>query len=157
MEWFKAQTIRDQLALVIGGIALLIYVLVGMIYQPLQAKVSDLEFRNQAVSADLKWMVQSAAQVKALSGKTSSIEPAQQGSISQVVNNSVRQAGLKMKRFQPSGDKQAQIWLEGVPYAAAIGWLNDIENRFGYTIDSASINASSQSGMINLRVRLTDK
>ncbi len=157
MEWFKSQTARDQIALVVGSIALIFYILIGMVYQPLQAKVANLQVTNTAAQQDLQWMVQSAAQVKALQGDSSKAFNVVQGSISQVVDSTVRQSGLKMKRFQPSGDNQAQVWLESVPYNAAISWLHDIENQFGFTIDSASINATSQPGLINLRVRLTSQ
>jgi type II secretory pathway component PulM len=154
MEWFKSQTSRDQVAIVVGGIALVIYILVGLIYQPIQTRIENLQTSNDTARADLQWMMESASTVKAMQGNSAKTNAGPSGSISQVVDKSVRDAGLKMKRFQPNGDKQAQVWLEGVPYAASIAWLNALENSYGYSLDSVSINASSQSGLINVRVKV---
>lgn len=150
--WFKAQTSRDQIAIVALAIAVVIYVLVGWIYQPLQAKQAQLTQANDVAAEDLRWMLGAAAKVKAAPAKQASSSSG--GSLSQVIDASVRRAGLKMKRFQPSGDKQAQVWLENVPYSAAMTWLNELEVERGYRIDSASITAASQSGTVNVRIRV---
>lgn len=150
--WFKAQTSRDQIAIVALAIAVVIYVLVGWIYQPLQAKQAQLTQANDVAAEDLRWMLGAAAKVKTAPAKQASSSAG--GSLSQVIDASVRRAGLKMKRFQPSGDKQAQVWLENVPYAAAMTWLNELEVERGYRIDSASITAASQSGTVNVRIRV---
>ncbi len=150
--WFKAQTSRDQIAIVALAIAVVIYVLVGWIYQPLQAKQAQLTQANVVAAEDLRWMLGAAAKVKMAPAKQASTRAG--GSLSQVIDASVRRAGLKMKRFQPSGDKQAQVWLENVPYAAAMTWLNELEVERGYRIESASITAASQSGTVNLRIRV---
>ncbi len=150
--WFATQTSRDQVAIVALAVAAVIYVLVGWIYQPLQAKQWQLAQANETAAEDLRWMLGAAAQVQAAPAKQA--KSSSGGSLSQVIDASVRRAGLKMKRFQPSGDKQAQVWLENVPYAAAMTWLNDLEVERGYRIDSASITAASQSGSVNVRIRV---
>ena len=150
--WFRAQTSRDQVAIVALAIAVVVYVLVGWIYQPLQAKQAQLTQANDVAAEDLRWMLSAAAKVKATPAKA--VKASGSGSLSQVIDASVRRAGLKMKRFQPSGDKQAQVWLENVPYAAAMTWLNELEVERGYRIDSASITAASQSGTVNVRIRV---
>lgn len=152
IQWFRAQSSRDQIAMVALGIAIFLYVVVGMLYQPMQAKQQQLVVANQAASDDLQWMLSAAASVKAAPAKA--VSNASSGPLSQVIDASVRRAGLKMKRFQPSGDDQAQVWLENVAYGAAMTWLNELEVERGYRIDSASITAASQPGMVNVRIRV---
>ena len=152
MQWFKTQTSRDQVAIVALLVAIILYVLVGMIYQPLQEKQAQLSVANESASEDLRWMLNAVAQYKAVPTSQGSAQAG--GSLSQVIDASVRRAGLKIKRFQPSGDKQAQVWLENVPYAAAMTWLNELEVERGYSIDSASVTAASQSGHVNIRIRV---
>ncbi|HSG62466.1 MAG TPA: type II secretion system protein M [Pseudomonadales bacterium] len=150
--WFHAQSSRDQVAIVALALALLLYIVVGLIYQPLQAKQQQLVLANQAASEDLQWMLGAAAKIKmAPAQKTKN---ASGGSLSQVIDSSVRRAGLTMKRFQPSGDNQAQVWLENVPYTATMTWLNELEVERGYRIESASVTAASQSGTVNVRIRV---
>ncbi|MEY3017461.1 MAG: hypothetical protein RL336_596 [Pseudomonadota bacterium] len=153
-SWFKAQSIRDQIAIVALAIALLLYLMIGVIYQPLVAKQAQLVSANEAASEDLRWMLNAAAKVKAAPAKTAVKNTG--GALSQVIDASIRRAGLKMKRFQPNGEKQAQIWLENVPYSAAVTWLNELEIERGYQIDSASLSAASQTGFVNVRVRVVD-
>lgn len=150
--WFKAQSSRDQIAIAVLAVAVFVYVLIGGVYQPLLAKQAQLSAANEAASEDLRWMLGAASQVKAAPVKK--VASSSGGSLSQVIDASVRRAGIKMKRFQPSGDKQAQVWLENVPYTAAITWLNELEVERGYQIDSASISAASQPGMVNVRIRV---
>lgn len=153
-SWFKAQSSRDQIAMVALVIALAVYFLIGVVYQPLVAKQEQLVAANETASEDLRWMLNAAAKVKAAPATTAVKNTG--GALSQVIDSSVRRAGLKMKRFQPSGEKQAQIWLENVPYSAAVTWLNELEIERGYQIDSASLSAASQPGLVNLRVRVVD-
>jgi len=62
--------------------------------------------------------------------------------------------GKAPSRMQPDGDKQVRVWVEDVPFDAVVRWMDDLQNRYGLRIDSASVERRPTAGTVNVRLSL---
>lgn len=155
LEWFNQQSRRDQIVLVIGSVVLGAYILWSAVVSPLQSRAAQLQASNQEALSQLSWMLESAAEAKARMAAGGSAGASQAvGNLTQLIDSTARAAGLTMKRFQPNGDDQAQVWMDGMPFAAVSNWLYELEVTRGLELGSVSISNASTPGTVNLRVRI---
>jgi type II secretory pathway component PulM len=71
-----------------------------------------------------------------------------------VVDSSLPQHKLVMKRYQPIGEQGAQVWLEDASLPEVIAWLSALEAGSGMRLDNVSIVSSDKQGYVKTRVRL---
>lgn len=154
MEWFTALPRRQQWFVVSGAIVVVLYVLYMALWAPLGDKVDKLSMRNQGATANLQWLRESAAEVQQLRGSGGGSRQSQM-SLSQMVDTSVARHGIRMSRFQPSGQTEAQVWLDTVEFNRLVAWLDQMENGYGVAIKNIAINAGNSDGMVNARVRFS--
>ena len=72
------------------------------------------------------------------------------GSLSAVVNQSAGAFGLEITRMQPQGNK-IQIWMDDVPFDALLGYLNELVQVKGLSLDSIDLAESDLAGLVKVR------
>ena len=154
MDWFTSLPRRQQWFAVVGAIVVVLYVLYMALWAPLATKVDKLTERNQGAAGNLAWLRESAAEVKQLRGSGGGSASSQM-TLSQMVDASVARQGIRMSRFQPSGQTEAQVWFDKVEFNRLAAWLDQMENGYGVAIKNIAINAGNEEGMVNARVRFS--
>ncbi len=152
-EWFNNLERREQWILLAGAAFVVIYILFGVVLGPLNNDVTSLTTRNQAASETLQWMHQGAAQVKKLRGGGRGNAASAQLGLSKMVDQSAAREGLRVSRFQPSGNNEAQVWLDKISFNRLVAWLDRMENTHGASVMNITINAANETGTVNVRVR----
>ncbi len=154
MNWFLQQTRRDQIALLIGGGALLIAALWVILLQPLQDAAAEAKDRYENTEKALARVTDMARQVKEQQ------QQAQQGarpgqSITQLVFNTTRAVGISQDSLQPqNNDTEARLRFESVDLTRFIKWLYDVEANNQVQVLALQLNASRAPGAVMATVRL---
>jgi len=145
---------REQTILLVGALAIVLYVLWIAVLSPLQEKREQQVVSNASTSAAL-------ARVKVLAGKIQQGErdsAAQSnnnaGNISQLIDTTLQDNGLRMSGFQPGTRGEVRVRLDDVSYSAFMQWLYDIEYQHNVSIQDLSMAASSKPGKVTANVRL---
>lgn len=152
-DWFANLNARER-TLVQAAAALLVLALAWLvIVLPLQASGTKLEARVERKSADLEWMRRHVPEVMAASGI-----PAQGSgeSLVVIVDRTARQAGLgpALRDQSPSGEASLRLRLEGASFDIVAAWLVSLQQRYGITVETATIDAAAP-GLVNATLSLT--
>lgn len=152
-QWFYQLKRQEQLSLLLGAGAIVIYLVYVLLLRPTSAAVSDLQQQNEIAS-------QSLAKVKILAGELKSLErgskPKQTNkeNLTRLIDSTVKANGLLMSRFQPSSTGDVQVRFENAVFNNIVAWLDQIENQHGVLIKDLSVTGGSNEGLVNVSVRL---
>lgn len=151
-EWFLNLNSRDQLMLAIGGFAFLIYILLFMILIPMQGELERKKQGNLAAMSEQQRVHHLAGQVLGREQQQSNGRDTQQ-SLNALLNSSLRQFGLRMESFQPSGDT-ARVRLSSSEFNKVLAWLDEMETKKGVQIRDLTITADNDPGavLVNLQI-----
>ena len=154
IQLFNQQSRRDQVALSICTMSVLVAILWAGIIQPLGEAASNSERRLQNDVATL-------ARVKSLAANLQYYENnqrrprGQQISIVGVIDRSSRAAGLTYSSANPSGNGQeATVRFDRAPLAAMLQWLYDLENAYQVQIEDLRLSSSAEAGFVSGSVRI---
>ena len=159
VSWFRAQTPRDQRIALIGAVVVLILV-IGGIFIPLDTSVSRASARVQHKASDLAWMRAAAPQLAAAGAAIAA--PASQRSLIVVIDTSARESGLgsALNSSEPSGPGMLRVRLDRAPFDTLVTWLARLSQQNGIHVESATIDAAGPPGLVNaglvLRTASTD-
>jgi general secretion pathway protein M len=153
LAWLKAQSPRDQ-RLAVGGAILLLIILIGGIFVPLDSSVSRAHARVQRKQSDLAWM-QSVAPQLAAAGVAAAV-PASQRSLIVVIDTSARESGLgsALNSSEPSGRGALRVRLDKAPFDNLVQWLARLSQQNGIHVETASIDAAGPPGLVNAGIVL---
>ena len=66
------------------------------------------------------------------------------------MNQSAGAFGLEITRMQPQGEK-IQIWMDDVPFDALLGYLNELVQEKGLSLESIDLAESDTAGLVRVR------
>jgi len=151
--WFLGLTQREQRVVAVGAVLLGLIVLVGGILVPLQSAVSDAVRANAAKREDLAWMRVNAPEIRAAGFAV----PADTGEVPVVLVDRVgREAGLgtALRGTQPNATG-VRVQLESAPFDTMISWLATLDSRYGFALESITVDRGTVPGMVNASVTFT--
>ncbi|HEY4339622.1 MAG TPA: type II secretion system protein M [Steroidobacteraceae bacterium] len=153
LTWFKAQSPRDQ-RVAVGGAILLLIILIGAIFVPLDTSIARAHARVQRKQSDLAWM-QSVAPQLAAAGTAATV-PASQRSLIVVIDTSARESGLgsALNSSEPSGRGALRVRLDKAPFDNLVQWLARLSQQNGIHVETASIDAAGPPGLVNAGIVL---
>ena len=147
-QYWDSLAVREQHLLMWGGAVALVLLLLA-VQLPLQAKLHTLQARIASHHADAAWLQANATQLSALSPAS----PASSSSDSLLVrvDRSARDAGLgaALVGSQPAGDGALRVQLQAVRFNALISWLAAVAEQQGIRVDTATVDAAAEAGMVN--------
>lgn len=151
--WFNGLQQREQRVVAIGAVALALMVLVGGILMPLQSAVSTAVRANANKREDLAWMRVNAPEIRAAGFAI----PADTGEAPMVLVDRVgREAGLSsaLRGTQPNATG-VRVQLEAASFDTMIAWLDTLDTRYGYALESITVDRGTAPGMVNASVTFT--
>lgn len=151
--WFNGLQQREQRVVAIGAVVLALIVLVGGILMPLHSAVSTAVQANANKREDLAWMRVNAPEIRAAGFGL----PADTGEAPVVLVDRVgREAGLSsaLRGTQPNATG-VRVQLEAAPFDTMIMWLDTLDTRYGYALESITVDRGAAPGMVNASVTFT--
>jgi general secretion pathway protein M len=151
--WYAGLQEREQRMVAIGGVAVAVLILVLGILLPMQSAVSSAVKRNQTEREDLAWMQVNAPEIRAAGNQL----PADTGEAPVVLVDRVgREAGLAsaLRGTQPNGNG-VRVQLEAAPFDTLINWLATLDARYGFAIESITVDRAARPGVVNASITFT--
>ncbi len=152
-EFLSRYNRREQTMLLVGGLAIFIYLLWKILLVPLQ-DWRDQQLQNNASAT------QALGRVKILSARLEQYRTVAQGAgqqdanISRLIDASLRANGLSMSGFQPGTGGGVRVRFDQVPYERLMQWLYDIEYQHDIGVTDLSMAATSEQGLVTVNIRL---
>ncbi|SFM25935.1 type II secretion system protein GspM [Marinobacter zhejiangensis] len=151
---------RDQQALTVLLVALVIAVIYFAIWRPATEFHAAAEASRENAEELLAWMsanrqgIQSLAQSSARgTGNNSQITDGR--ALMSTVTRSAGESGLSLNRFEPSGDSAIRVWLEDVPFQSVASWIERLNDEFGVVVEQASFDRQDSPGIVTARLTLS--
>ncbi len=152
-DWYSKLQLREQRMVLVGGIVVVLLVLVGGVLLPLQAAASRAERHVDTQRQDLEWMQLNAPEVR----DGASQLHADTGEAPVVLVDRIgRESGLgsAFRGTQPSGVTGVRVQLEAAPFDPMIQWLDTLEQRYGLSIETITVDRTGKTGIVNASVTL---
>jgi general secretion pathway protein M len=148
--WYTNLQERDRRVVLIGSVALALLILVGGILLPLESAVSAAEKRAATRREDLAWMHVNAPEL-ASAGTTSFNDTGEPPVV--LVDRVGREAGLgtALRGTQPSGTG-VRVQLEAAPFDTLVNWIAMLDQRYGLSIDSITVDRAARPGVVNANI-----
>ena len=151
-EWFSQLNQREQMSLLLLGLALGLYLLYIFIWSPLDNRREELALQNGAVAESLvrvDAMVSELLQLRSSGGK-----PDAKRNLMTVINESTTRLQLLVSRLQPNSRGEIQVRLENATFDNVLRWLHEMEYREGLLVRELSVTQTGTVGRVNVTVRI---
>lgn len=155
-ERFLAQPPRERWMLGVGGVVVLLTLIYLLIWEPVTqahaARSAALE-SSRALAVRLE---QAAQQVQALRGRNPAAVAGRGVSLMAAVDQASKQSALGKgpARIQPEGDREVRVWFEDVSFDGLVGWLAELQTRYGVSVQTMDIEPQPAPGRVNVRLSL---
>lgn len=152
-EFLSRYNRREQTMLLVGGLAICLYLLWKVLLVPMQ-DWRDQQLQNNASAT------QALGRVKILSARLEQYRSAAEGAgqqdanISRLIDASLQDNGLSMSGFQPGTGGEVRVRFDQVPYERLMQWLYDIEYQHDIGVTDLSMAATSEQGLVTVNIRL---
>ncbi|RTR25980.1 type II secretion system protein M [Shewanella atlantica] len=146
--WWNGLILREQQLVGTCAVVLVIGIFYWGIWTPISNAEVDAERRLQAQESTLNFVKQTANKIEGL--KQSGTQSKFKGSLSAAVNQSAGAFGLEITRMQPQGNK-IQLWMDDVPFDSLLGYLNELVQEKGLSLDSIDLAESDVPGLVRVR------
>ena len=154
-EWFESLEARERHMVIGGAITLLVLSIYFLGWEPFINRLHFLEDSTQQKQVDLAWMKNAANEVKQLQATHAApVRFASGQSLLGVIDRSAKtkQLGDSVKRVQPDGTSKARVWLENAKFDVVIGWLEELERRYGVGIETITFEKQAEEGLVDARI-----
>lgn len=152
---YEALSAREQRVVAIGAVAVALMVLVGGVLLPLHSALSAAERRRTERQEDLDWMRANADEIRMGAMNL----PRDTGEAPVVLADRVgRENGLAnaLRGSQPSaGGRGVRVQLEAAPFDSLVTWLAALEQHYGLSVESVTVERTAKSGIVNATVSLS--
>jgi general secretion pathway protein M len=147
--WYSGLHAREQRVVAIGGAALCVLIVLGGILLPLESAVSNAVKTQLTRREDLAWIRINAPEIQAGGAGVSDTGEAPVVLVDRVG----REAGLgsALRGTQPSGTG-VRVQLESAPFDVLVTWLATLEERYGFAIESISVDRAAKPGVVNANI-----
>ncbi len=148
LAWWNGLAYREQQLLGVCSVILVIGVFYWGIWSPINNAEYELLQDVQKQQRTLTEIKQKGNRILAL--KKSGAKTARDGSLSSIVNSTARAYGLTITRMQPQGNK-IQVWMDEVPFDDLLGYLDDVVQKKGLSLDNLDIAETDAAGIVKVR------
>ena len=151
-QWFTGLTQREQLSLLIMGLAVALYLAFVIFIAPLSQARDRMVVQNRGVAESLQRVEVLVSQILHLreTGNGSSTNL----NLTSLVNRSTSSYQLQVNRLQPNSRGELQVRLENAVFDDLIAWLYQVEYKEGLRVLETSITHAGTVGRVNATVRL---
>tara|TARA_R110002072_G_scaffold11196_1_gene50837 strand:+ start:50715 stop:51200 length:486 start_codon:yes stop_codon:yes gene_type:complete len=149
--WLQTKTLREQLVLLSGLVAVCLYLFWAMVLQPLQQSLRLSEQR--VIAAEQSVLTVTALADELIRMRSVSNDNPAAGSLPQLLDESAGMAGLQVSALEPSSDgRSVSVQLDAVAMPAVLEWLTTLESTHGVAIDSLIVTPAA-TGLVAVSLR----
>jgi general secretion pathway protein M len=155
VNWFYRLPRRDQLALLLATLALLLYGIWIALILPLRGHQLQQQQRAETAAISLQRVQAMAGDIARLQ-RSDAPQANAASNLPQLVDRSLRENQLSMAGFQPGREGDVRLRLESADFEHLLQWLYDIEYVHHIKVGELSITPMRQPGQVSVQVQLLD-
>ena len=154
-QW-NSLTMREQRMLGWGAGCALVLMLLA-VQLPLQRKLQTLQSSIATHRTDLAWLQVAGPQLAALG--PAPLTASSNESMLVRIDRSAREIGLgsALVASQPAGDGALRVQLQAARFNTVMAWLAQLSEQHSVSVDTATIDAASEAGMVNATLVLRSR
>ena len=145
--WWQQLNMREQRLVIAMSAVIGVFVLYGLIWQPLNESISKTKTKVERQQALLSWVEESTQlyqQAKRNGGKSTG------ASLSSIVNRTSRANNITITRMQPQGD-DLQVWIDEISFNQLLAWLEQLATRDNLQVKNIDLSIADQQGVVRVR------
>lgn len=156
-QWYAGLQPRERWLIVGGGILVLLVAIYTLALAPLYQAVEERAQRVQRKQADLAWIQSVSAEVQALAANQPTLAATGNESLVVLIDRAARECGLSsaLTGQTPNGESGIRVRLEAAEFDKLVMCLGNLQQAHAVTIESATIDRTSQPGLVNASLVLT--
>jgi len=153
-EWFSQLNQRDQMSLLLLGVAVSLYLLYVFIWSPLDTRREQLAVQNTAIAESQVRVDSMVSQLLELreGGATAGAKR----NLTSVINESTSRFQLPVIRLQPNSRGEIQVRVENASFDDVLKWLHEMEYGQSLLAREVSVTPANAAGRVNVTVRIAE-
>jgi len=154
-HWLGGLSARERNLVYLVAVLLSVAIVYFALVLPVMSAAAGRAARVEQKTADLAWMRQVAPQVMAASTAGGGAAGSEE-SLVVLVDRTGRQAGLgsAIRDQSPSGEHGLRLRLEAASFDVLVTWLVVLQQQYGVSVDTATIDAGAAPGLVNASLTL---
>lgn len=145
-QWFTSLSEREQVIVLFASVVSLICIFYFLIWSPLNTALEENRKGLQNDQQLLQFIVEQGNKARLYQSNNNA---SFNGSITQLVNQTSRQANITISRMQPQND-ELQVVIDEVAFNDLMRWLQTLEER-GIQIVMTDISEADAEGIVQVR------
>lgn len=145
--WLAQLSTRERNLVYIAAGVSLIVLFYFLLWSPLNSALSTQKLALENDEKLLVWVQEQSARAQML--RSSGDVQRFTGSLTQLVNQTTRSAGISISRMQPQNE-ELQVWIDRVPFNTLMQWLDTLESR-GVVILQSDFSQTNEEGFVQVR------
>jgi len=153
-QWLQSLEQRERLLVYVAAGLLTVVVAYFAAVAPFYKAVTTRSARVERKQQDLAWLRSMAPRLRELAA----IQPSNSGeSLVVLIDRTARQAGLEraLTGQTPNGDRGMRVRLESANFDSLVAWLAGLQQQYGIGVESAAIDRTDKTGVVNASLVLT--
>lgn len=154
-DYFKSLTRSEQNSVVIAVVLLGVFLLYQLFFSPLQNSVAKKEKLLNNKTQTLHWMQQASTEYLQLQkNKPRTKQTSSNDSLLTIIDQTTVKLDVRsfIRRIDPEGKNQVQIWLERINFDDLIHLLNILQRNHNINVQNISVNRQTDQALVNARV-----
>jgi general secretion pathway protein M len=156
-EWFAQLNQREQLSLLILGLAVFLYLLYTFVWSPLDARREELALQNTAIAESQVRVDAMVSQLLQL--RESGVQTGAGGAkrnLTAIINETTGRLQLPVIRLLPNSRGEIQVRVENASFDIVLKWLHELEYAQGLLVREVALTQANAAGRVNITVRIAE-
>lgn len=145
--WWQQLNIREQRLVSVMSVLISIFILYGLIWQPLTENIEKTTLKLERQQALLTWVVENTQRYQQAKRNARANSGA---SLSSIVNRTSSANNITITRMQPQGD-ELQVWIDEISFNQLLTWLEQLAINDGLQVKNIDLSSADQQGMVRVR------
>ena len=155
LDYLKTLKSSERATLIIGAIFLVVFLSYQLIFSPLQNSIEKKQQLLKNKTETLHWLQKnSLAYVKLIKSKPLRGKSYSDESLLTIIDQTTVKLDVRsfIRRIDPEGKNQVQIWFERINFDDLIHLLNILQRNNNISVVSLSINRQSELALVDARI-----
>lgn len=146
-SWWQQLNTREQRLVSVMSVLISIFILYGLIWQPLTENIEKTTLKLERQQALLTWVTENTQRYQQAKRNARASSDA---SLSSIVNRTSSANNITITRMQPQGD-DLQVWIDEISFNQLLTWLEQLAISDGLQVKNIDLSSADQQGMVRVR------
>lgn len=156
LKQYEMMPSRDRLALKALGFVLILLFMYFVLWQPAYTYKKEANNNLQQQQDLLALVMENKSALSSMANSSSAnVSSLNSQQLVSSVTNLAKQSGVVLKRFEPSGEKEIKVWVDGASFDKMMTWLSTMKRTLNVRVEQISVEKSEEPGLVSARLTLS--